>query len=566
MDCRQTHRFQITHTSIINQQQFVIETKSNSPQDKERQKADSLKQEGNQFMQNFNYKDAIKKYSQALKLNPDFLIVNLNRSLAYLKLNQYRQCIQDCIHFINTYPQQTHQRELYLQKAYYRKAMAHMNLKQFPQAVRDADKCIELNPIDGESNQLKSDLNKKFYEIRDFIWPMIARFELLNIFQEIRQRPQETKWYLSSSGSILNVIEFIDRDSQLHHTYNIKASLVPIILQLLLEDVNEQVNFVEKYDGVKKICNKIRFMIDKTKEITESAIYDTIEDYLEVFLIFENPQILYELNKYIYPEFFTAILPLYATESDLVSTFLQVCTNLCYQESEMKLIFSECHSNVMFQISSVLDYLVKNNNVRLYTKTVDFLTNLMTNNYIRVMMFNIDGQKILRKFKAVYMEYDFDLGILFWVNLFNTEGVEMGTVVQDLKIFQLMINSLDLDIYDYALKIFISLAHFCSHLFISEKNQDVIILLQRLSKRIRTYEQNLPLLATLIKLILQLNPQDQTVYIVFQQSIKTLIQILDHKNGDSKTKCVELLTILNRDETIAQEIHRQRGSYHLKQK
>ena len=45
------------------------------------------------------------------------------------------------------------------------------------------------------------------------------------------------------------------------------------------------------------------------------------------------------------------------------------------------------------------------------------------------MMFNIDGQKILRKFKAVYMEYDFDLGILFWVNLFNTEGVEMGTVV-----------------------------------------------------------------------------------------------------------------------------------------
>lgn len=56
-----------------------------------------------------------------------------------------------------------------------------------------------------------------------------------------------------------------------------------------MEDVNEQVNFVEKYDGVKKICNKIRFMIDRTKEFTESAIYDTIEDYLEVFLLFENP-------------------------------------------------------------------------------------------------------------------------------------------------------------------------------------------------------------------------------------------------------------------------------------
>ena len=45
------------------------------------------------------------------------------------------------------------------------------------------------------------------------------------------------------------------------------------------------------------------------------------------------------------------------------------------------------------------------------------------------MMFNIDGLKILRKFKAAYMEYDFDLGIFFWVNLFNTEEVEMGTVV-----------------------------------------------------------------------------------------------------------------------------------------
>lgn len=95
----------------------------------------------------------------------------------------------------------------------------------------------------------------------------------------------------------------------------------------------------------------------------------------------------------------------------------------------MKLIFSECHSNVILQISPVLDYLVKNNNVRLYTKTVDFLTNLITNNYIRVMMFNIDGLKILRKFKAAYLEYDFDLGIFFWVNLFNTEEVEMGTVV-----------------------------------------------------------------------------------------------------------------------------------------
>ena len=56
-----------------------------------------------------------------------------------------------------------------------------------------------------------------------------------------------------------------------------------------MEDTNEQVNFVEKYDGVKKICNKIRMMIDKTKEYTESAIYDTIEDYLDVFLIFEQP-------------------------------------------------------------------------------------------------------------------------------------------------------------------------------------------------------------------------------------------------------------------------------------
>ena len=38
-------------------------------------------------MQNYNYKDAIKKFSQALKLNPNFWIVNVNRSLAYLKLN-----------------------------------------------------------------------------------------------------------------------------------------------------------------------------------------------------------------------------------------------------------------------------------------------------------------------------------------------------------------------------------------------------------------------------------------------------------------------------------------------
>lgn len=41
-------------------------------------------------MNKMNYKDAIKKYSMALKAKPDFWIVNLNRSLAYLKINQYK--------------------------------------------------------------------------------------------------------------------------------------------------------------------------------------------------------------------------------------------------------------------------------------------------------------------------------------------------------------------------------------------------------------------------------------------------------------------------------------------
>ncbi|ELK08639.1 Sperm-associated antigen 1 [Pteropus alecto] len=84
----------------------------------------TFKEEGNQCVKDKNYKDALSKYSECLKINNKECAIYTNRqvlSLCYLKLCQFEEAKQDC--------DQALQIDNGNVKACYRRALAHKGLK-----------------------------------------------------------------------------------------------------------------------------------------------------------------------------------------------------------------------------------------------------------------------------------------------------------------------------------------------------------------------------------------------------------------------------------------------------
>uniref|UniRef100_A0A8C6RZM8 Sperm-associated antigen 1 n=1 Tax=Nannospalax galili TaxID=1026970 RepID=A0A8C6RZM8_NANGA len=96
-----------------------------------------LKEEGNQFVKDKNYKDAVSKYSECLKINKECAIFT-NRALCYLKLGQFEEAKQDC--------DQALQIDGGNVKACYRRALAQKGLKNYQECVTDLNKVLLLNP------------------------------------------------------------------------------------------------------------------------------------------------------------------------------------------------------------------------------------------------------------------------------------------------------------------------------------------------------------------------------------------------------------------------------------
>ncbi|XP_033698814.1 sperm-associated antigen 1 isoform X4 [Tursiops truncatus] len=97
----------------------------------------TLKEEGNQCVKDKNYKDALSKYSECLKINKECAIYT-NRALCYLKLGQFEEAKQDC--------DQALQIDLGNVKACYRRALAYKGLKNYQKSLNDLHKVLLLDP------------------------------------------------------------------------------------------------------------------------------------------------------------------------------------------------------------------------------------------------------------------------------------------------------------------------------------------------------------------------------------------------------------------------------------
>ncbi|KAK5639375.1 hypothetical protein RI129_011867 [Pyrocoelia pectoralis] len=129
-------------------------TEASSPTKKEKLSAESIseaesyKNEGNELMRQGLFKEAIEKYTEAIRINPDNAVYYSNRAAAYSRLDLHECVVENCECAVKLDPTYG--------KAYGRLGIAYSRLNMFKKA-RDAYlKAIELDPT---NEMYQSNLN-----------------------------------------------------------------------------------------------------------------------------------------------------------------------------------------------------------------------------------------------------------------------------------------------------------------------------------------------------------------------------------------------------------------------
>ena len=107
------------------------------------ERAEQLKEEGNQYLAQHKYGLAAEKYTAAIQLNGASAIYYSNRAQALIKLESYGLAIQDANEAIKIDPK-------YI-KALYRRASANYALGKLKEALRDFKMVVQIKPKDPDA-------------------------------------------------------------------------------------------------------------------------------------------------------------------------------------------------------------------------------------------------------------------------------------------------------------------------------------------------------------------------------------------------------------------------------
>nr|XP_033333078.1 RNA polymerase II-associated protein 3-like [Megalopta genalis]XP_033333080.1 RNA polymerase II-associated protein 3-like [Megalopta genalis]XP_033333081.1 RNA polymerase II-associated protein 3-like [Megalopta genalis]XP_033333082.1 RNA polymerase II-associated protein 3-like [Megalopta genalis]XP_033333083.1 RNA polymerase II-associated protein 3-like [Megalopta genalis] len=129
------------------------ETISAEDLEKAHEVATKHKNEGNHFVQQQKWTQAIQCYNQAIKVFPYDAVFFANRALCQLKIDNFHSAESDCSAAVQL-------DETYV-KAYHRRAIARMNLKQNKEAKQDLEKILKLEPSNKEAKSLLDQIEKK---------------------------------------------------------------------------------------------------------------------------------------------------------------------------------------------------------------------------------------------------------------------------------------------------------------------------------------------------------------------------------------------------------------------
>lgn len=106
--------------------------------EEDRIKADELKSEGNEYMKQEKFQEAIDMYGKALQIDERNSVYFCNRAAAYSKVEQHDKALEDCMKALEIDPNYS--------KAYGRKGLAHSAMEQHYKAKECFERALELDP------------------------------------------------------------------------------------------------------------------------------------------------------------------------------------------------------------------------------------------------------------------------------------------------------------------------------------------------------------------------------------------------------------------------------------
>lgn len=134
-------------------QQNNLTSNNTGPTEKEKKRAQTLKEEGNALVKKGEHKKAIEKYNQSIQLNPNEVTTYTNRALCFLSVKQHREAVSDCERALNMDSSNI--------KALYRRAQAHRELQNLKSCIDDLNNLLKIEPKNSAALKLLQEVQKK---------------------------------------------------------------------------------------------------------------------------------------------------------------------------------------------------------------------------------------------------------------------------------------------------------------------------------------------------------------------------------------------------------------------
>jgi stress-induced-phosphoprotein 1 len=176
--------------------------------------AEKSKEEGNDFLKKHNFPEAVKCYTEAIKRDPSNHVYYSNRSTAYT------------------------------------------SLLAFPEALKDANKCIELKPdfVKGYARKGKALFGMKEY--KQAFEAYLKGYELDNNSPEIMSGMQKCREKLEGNMDEETVMRNIERDPQ------VQAILRDPMLQPILDEMKRDPRAASRYLNDPEVGPKLEKLIE----------------------------------------------------------------------------------------------------------------------------------------------------------------------------------------------------------------------------------------------------------------------------------------------------------------
>lgn len=429
----------------------------------EMKKCEEIKEKGNAYFKEKEYKKALDKYSEALEIVKDYKALYTNRALCYIKLGKLSKAIEDCdrmLEFTELFEKGYEKSRDVCIKAFLRRAFCWKEKRQFEKALLDLKEAEKLVPDRAKNREiidLRTEIvlgiehNEKALEIekleegkseknKEKILKFLIDIKKTNgnekkndnekeIINEKNNKKEDTNQKLPLKDEIEAICKILAKNPKYKAFFFEKQGLEKalylletdhncfLLLNVLLEDNSFYQETFLKNKGLDILITKFEILFKKAFE-GSSQNFDLIEELLELLITISQTEktriLMKEDPRFLcfYLDFFEKFVYFHGKETECFSSYLSFLSNLCFGAgaSLIRLTISKEKEITRF-LTLVLPLYganMKRNKVVLKENLSNFIVNLCNDEGIRAFL---AGNRpfveiLLRNLKAINIKKD----------------------------------------------------------------------------------------------------------------------------------------------------------------